>query len=221
MSRIERMLNTRSLLIALALSSLAACTDLQGSGVAADADLTVAPFHRIVVDNAIPVEVTLGAAAPVHVHGDDNIVPLVRAAVIAGELRIDLADAQNVAPREPLRITVRAPYLDAISARGASSVRAVNLVGDRVELAASGASSLVVTGAVTSARETASGASTIDADGLVSAEVHLDVSGASTSRAHASRVADGLVSGRSSAEVSGAPSTRSVEASGGSTVNYR
>lgn len=214
----------KSALFVLALAPIfaSACvTDLAGSGVPKDATIDVAPFHRVYVENAIPVEVAIGPAGPVKIHGDDNIVPLIRVAVVGDELRIDVPDDRGVAPAEPLRILVSAPSLDAIKASGAATVHATGLTGQSVSLSASGASTVVASGAVASANEGASGGSTIDATSLAADVVHLDLSGASKGHVRATTAADGIVSGGSSAEVYGAPATRKVETSGGSSVDYR
>lgn len=216
-------MKTAPLFFALAATLFAsACvTDLAGSGVPKDATIDVAPFHRVYVENAIPVEVEVGPAGPVEIHGDDNIVPLIRVAVVGDELRVDVPYDRTVAPTEPLRIVVRAPVVDAITASGASTVHATGLAGQGVSLTASGASTLVASGAIANANESASGGSTIDATALAADAVHLDLSGASKGHVRATSSADGLVSGGSSAEVYGAPSTRKVETSGGSRVDYR
>lgn len=199
---------TGSLLLCLA---SAGCTftwrSITGSGRDLRETRDVAPFSAVVVASSIEAEITLDPDQPqsVEVRGDDNIVPLVRASVSAGELVVDLPPSFGISPRLPLVVTIHAAALSALEARDSATASADALEGGAVRIASSDSSEVTV-GSVASGGSVSISArdSSSSMIGEVAAQGRVAVSAADSSQIAASGIAAGgevTLESRDSSEV--------------------
>ena len=171
---------------------------IRGSGVAMVEDREVSEFQQVKVGGALHAIVEPGDFHSVTVEGDDNLVPLVMTDVVGGRLRIRTKNMVSISPQIPLRVVVVCPSLNGIHVSGASDVDVRDLQADALDVSASGASDLMITGVCTNLSLDVSGASEVDLSGLTALLADLHVSGASDVRVVATEEITGGASGASS-----------------------
>ena len=217
-------MKARTIVVALlAAASLTACGALsgpeEGSGRLGTRSLPVgAAFTGIEADGAFRVEVVEAGEASVSAEADDNLLPLLRAEVTDGVLR--LSQSRSWFSKNPFVVRVAAPGVSSFAASGAARVVAAGVAGKTVRIVAGGSALVTVTGAsladVLEIR--ASEASVVEArvdcvDAQINADAAARVSGP---KARTARV---LASGTASVDLDVAERLR-AETTGGSTVLY-
>lgn len=125
---------------------------IEGSGIEASEAREVAAFTAVAVNDSIAVEITLAPDQPqaVQVRGDDNMVPLLRTRVSAGELVLEMDAPDGVVslnPNLPLVVTISTTALRRLEANDSATASADRLEGEDV-LIASHDSSEVTVGAI-------------------------------------------------------------------------
>ncbi len=200
-------------LAVLAGSFLAACGALagpmEGSGRIARTALPVAgEFTGLAVEGALVVEVSPGPAATLAAEADDNLLPLLRAEVAGGVLRVWTEGPWTSKTTYTVRIA--APSLTSVAAAGAARVRVAGAEGlprfavkasdasvvearvrcDEVEINAEGSAKVSGTSSRT-AKVIVSGATRVDLD--VDESLHASATGAAAVRYGGQPEVDGLV----------------------------
>ncbi|HXN82310.1 MAG TPA: DUF2807 domain-containing protein [Myxococcales bacterium] len=211
----------------------------RGSGTASHEVREVPKFHAVRVAAGIRVALEIGPQRPLELSGDDNILPLVVAEVLDGELRIHFGLGENISTRQAVEVRVAAPQLDSVVAEGGSRVggqvakveslsidasggATVELSGlDAAALSAagSGGATLTLSGHTTRLALDLSGGSIVRAERLEAGEVRLHGSGGCTGEITAREQVSGELSGGSRLRIRGKAHTR-VSTSGGSSVGY-
>lgn len=101
-----------------------------GSGQMVTVERNLSPFHRIQVDTATDVDVTIGDPQSVILTIDDNLLKVLRTEVSSGTLHV-WTDARFMSGAGVLKITV--PSFDGLEIRGSSDVVVSGLDGGRFE----------------------------------------------------------------------------------------
>jgi hypothetical protein len=194
----------RPLRLALGLLLLTSCHSSVVQGVAGDGaprteTRTVGAFTAVEAATAVDVTVTHGAAGPLTVTADTNLLPLLQTEVRGGTLVVRFTS--NVHPTVA-KITVSAPHLAGVHGAAGAHLRADGLDEDALAVDASAGADVHVAGKAKSLAAHGSAGAVLDAAGL----------DAPTVTVHASAGAKvGL----------GAADTVTGEASSGAVVTFR
>lgn len=187
-----------------------------GSGHAVSVVHTTAPFHAVEITGAANAVVRVGGKTTVVVHGDDNIVPLIRTEVSDGTLVISQHGSYTT--ELPLTVTVRTPALTGVRLAGAGVVAASGVGARRFDASLDGAGRFDLQGRTEVLGLHLGGAGVLDAEKLVAQSVRADVSGTGTVHTTARRMLDARVSGTGSVIYHGHPQTLRTHVSGTGTV---
>jgi len=191
----------------------------EGNGVAASDRRAVSALAGLAVEDALPVEVRVGAAPSLLVEADSSLLPLIRTETRGDTLHI--SSEKHLRSKTPIRIVYTVPSLSEVRASGASRVDVRDLKGGPLDVRRSGSAELRLAGSVTSLNAVSSGSGLLDASALGAGSVDATLSGSSRVRLgkiegdHA-RVA---LSGSSSLEGSGAVRSLSARTSGSSSLD--
>ena len=172
-----------------------------GSGNLVTEAREVDSFDGIIVSSAINLQVSVDSEASraVTVTYDDNILDNLVTRVDGDTLIIELEGSLNLTGDVARMVEVVTPTL--------------------VELDASGAASVDVTGSTPGLALTVSGASSVDLNDFEVGDVDVDASGASSVLINATGDVTGSASGASSVTVRGNPTNVSIDTSGASSVD--
>ena len=207
------MRGTSKLLMALGL--LAACGEA-GSGIPKEETRTPGTFHAVHLDGVGTLVLRPGKEPRVTVRGDDNFVGRVATTVSDGVLQI--TSPSRIRPKVPLRYTVEAPALDAVTLDGAGKVEAEGLTGPRFRLLLDGAARARLAGQVETAEIEVSGAGKVDARALRARRVTVELSGAGSATVFASERLEATISGAGHVRYAGHPKEVVPEVSGAGSV---
>ncbi len=191
-----------------------------GSGELTSRQFSVTGVTTLDVGGSFVVQVTIGQPEQATIRVDDNLAGLVEATVTGDRLRLGLKPGANVR-NATLSADVTVASLDRLTTSGVSEVRfGSDVVGEQLQVDASGASRVAGPVSVDQVLASASGASTIALSGDVG---HLDLSGSGTSGLrlpHLSvRDLDVVLTGSSCATVA-VRDTLAARASGVSALRY-
>lgn len=174
------------------------------------------PFHSVEISGGFEVQLETGDQHSIEVIGAPDAISTVKIEVAGGELSV--SRETSFWRNSSVQLRIVSPSVDAIELSGAVSLRAPKLQAQALKIEASGASSLVLSGAVDQLTLDLSGASTVDALGLLADKVHLEASGACKVKVHAASSLKVDVSGASSVHYAGTPKDLEVETSGASSI---
>lgn len=113
---------------------------VRGSGVRVEEDRPVSAFHAIELETCATVLVKVGEAHSLHLSGDDNLLPLVKARVEDGVLSVDLDGSCSF--RCGLELVIGTPALEGFTIEGSGDVEIQGLASEQVELAIEGSGSI-------------------------------------------------------------------------------
>lgn len=205
----------RALFIVCALlaSALAGCNvstkfgdagQVVGSGARKTERRDVAEFDRLIVEGAYKVEVTCGRPRSLEIEADDNLLPLIRADVEGGRLRVHSGGRGMRTETMPL-VRIAVENLGEVSAPGASDFRLEGLDNDAFKLNVEGASKFRATGDTGRFDITLNGAGLVDARGLRAERVNVVNNGAGAVTVSASESLDATVNGVGTVDYYGDP----------------
>lgn len=236
----------RFMTVVLTLALVAGCvaipslTTLTGSGRAVTKTYDFTGFTAVAAGNAFSVEVVQSEAYSVVVSVDDNLVDYLDVTKTGDTLRIYLKPNLSIR-NTTLKATVSLPELtglDAsgatrmlvsgfsseqrldVQASGASTVKG-DIQADAATMDISGASTVDLEGRAAGLRLKVSGASTARLDRFVVGDVDVDASGASHAMVNVSGKLSGEASGASSVRYTGDPTSVQVDTSGASSVGSK
>lgn len=200
---------------------LAACTRTEkGTGVSKVEARAVGAFTEVDVATGIEVDVTPGPLAPVEVHGDDNLVPLVITEVDRGRLSVRFRSGASTDPKTKIRVRAVTPSLTRLSCSSGARLDAGGLGGDAMEIAASSGCRIRAVGSGKRLTVTASSGGTIDAAAVSAGDVEARVSAGAQVTVQATASVRGSASSGGKVRVKGSPARREVNESAGGSVVY-
>jgi hypothetical protein len=193
---------------------------VQGSGHTASDVRDVEDFHGIDVGGVFKVEVIAGRTTGVEVQADDNLLPLISTHVDDdGILHID--SERRLKSQNDIHVRVTMPDVDSLDVSGAANVTVTGLKNDGINLDASGASRIKMSGETAKLTVDVSGASKILADDLSVVNANVDASGASAVEVNVTGKLAADLSGASNVTYSGSPTSVEKKTSGASHVNAK
>ena len=191
----------------------------KGSGVEKTETRTVGAFDEVESSNGIEVDVDVGAAGPVELTGDDNLLPLIETEVQGHRLRVHTKAGASYDGH--VRVHVPAKELKSASATSGSSLSAKAVKAPSFVIEATSGATLKASGASDDVRARVTSGATVDASGLEAKSVEIDASSGAAVQLHATESVTGSASSGASITVAGNPKARSVSQSSGGSATYR
>ncbi|MGI8918785.1 MAG: head GIN domain-containing protein [Pyrinomonadaceae bacterium] len=194
-------------ILALVASFAAGCamhhTEVVGSGKRQREKREVAAFSSISTEGAYQIEVVSQQSLSLEIEADDNILPLIKADVSNGVLRIKNSRGYSI--NRPIVIKIGTPNIEGISTSGAGSIDVSNLKNDKFEIDSNGAPLIKVSGQTSALDIEANGAGKIDAHRLRATKATVEANGVTKIEVDASEELNVTVSGPASVIYSGDP----------------
>jgi hypothetical protein len=203
---------------ALAAAAVAGCNSITGrigSGAVKTETRQAPAFSKIDAGFGINITVGIGAAKPLEVRAQENILPIIVTEVQGDTLRIRGSSEFNTS--ESVEVTIVTPTLTSIALGGGSSAQITGIAADRLEVTVGGGGSISATGTVGALSLTMTGGSKATLTDLPAKTVTVELSGGSTAALRASDEVSGSASGGSHATVAG-DARLNVQSSGGAEV---
>lgn len=176
----------------------------------------VARFHKLSVKGAVDVRYQVGEHCTVKVTAPATLLSRVLTLVKDGELRIDLDS--SAFSYMPLEVEVIGPSLTGLTMAGACEVKAVGLTGEALRVSKKGAGALELQGNATAVTLEASGAGDIDAVGLRTGHLVVELAGAGEIRAFSREVARASLKGAGLIRIYGRPTQVDIRQTGAGSI---
>ncbi len=208
----------RLLHLALGLLILTSCrssSGVAGDGVSKTETRTVGAFTAVEASTAVQVTVTHGAAGPLTVTADTNLLPLLETEVRGGTLTVRFTS--DVRPTLA-KITVSAPHLTSVHGAAAAQLRAEGLDEDALAVEASSGADVHVDGKAKSLGAQASSGASLDASGLSVPAVTVHASSGAKVRLGDADTVTGDASSAASVTFPRPPKHQSIITSSGASV---
>jgi len=212
--------------VAVALSGvLAACGDVSwepqpspvpGAGNLTTEDRTAGDFTRVSVGAKVKVVAREAPELKVTVEAQQNLLPLIKTEVLDGQLVVNIPPP-GVSTSQPITVTIDAPMIESFTI-GSGATGYVEVVGDRLNLDASGGATLTAIGDIGDARLTTSASSHAEMAELKVARATVALSDGSSATMNVVSSVTGTASGGSTLTLVQKPASVAVETSGGATV---
>ncbi len=192
---------------------------VKGSGTSKTEQRNVTGFKRIDAGGAMNVEVDAQKDFSVSVEADDNLLQHIKTEVSGDTLKI--YSEGKISPSAKLNVKISMPSIEGLNLSGASDGKITNVRADSLELKASGASEVTISGAAKNLEADASGASEIDAEGLKVEDGKIEASGASKAMVSVANNLEANASGASKISYAGEPKNLKQNSSGASSINKK
>ena len=238
------MMAVRWMALLAAMILLAGCTlpttkSVSGSGKTVTLDFNFDDFTRVSVGSALKLDITQGDDFSIQVEVDDNLEQYLDVRRSGDTLYIGLKPRLSILfGNTTLRARVTMPQLTGLEASGASNCKISGFSSDKrldleasgastvrgdiasgaAKIEASGASTIELTGAGADLNAVASGASTLRLEDFMVTDARVDASGASRITVNASGTLDAKASGASSVRYVGDPAKVRMDSSGASSI---
>ena len=194
-------------------------TGVKGSGTSKTEQRNVTGFTRIDAGGAMNVEVDAQKDFSVTVEADDNLLQHIKTEVNGETLKI--YSEGKISPTAKLNVKISMPAIEGLNLSGASDGKVTNVRADSLELKASGASEVMISGEAKTLEAEASGASAIDAENLNVEDANVEASGASKAIVSATNELKVDASGASKISYTGEPKNIQQNSSGASSINKK
>ena len=238
----------RQLFVTLALIGLAwlplagEATAATGSGKLATETRALPDFQAIELSGSMDLKVRQGSPQSVQVQADDNLVSQVLTEVEGDTLVIKTRPGHSMRSRQPLLVTVGAPYLAGVDMLGSGDVWVQGIKGERFELQLSGSGDarlselalrtltvgLAGSGDITAqgrcddAQLSIAGSGDLSLADLVTLRTTVSIAGSGDARVHATQAVTASIAGSGEVNYSGNPgSVKSNVAGSGSVTAVR
>ncbi len=192
---------------------------IKGSGNSKTEKRNVADFSKIEASDAVNLEIVAQKDFDVEVEADDNLLPLIKTEVSGDTLKISTSG--NTSAKTKATIKISLPKLDSLDVSGASAAVVSNVKTDSLDLEASGASKIKISGEANNLDAEASGASGIDAEGLTVSNADVKADGASSATISVTNELKADASGASSVYYTGEPKNIEPKTSGASSIKKK
>jgi hypothetical protein len=189
--------------VSLLASSCHMRNQIVGSGKRALQKRDVGTFTSISSEGAFEIRVTCQQAAALEIEADDNILPLISTEVSNGVLR--LKPIESYSSGEPVTLKITVPNLEALNVSGAGKIDISGVKNDKLEIDASGAPSINVSGLTRIIDIETSGAAKIDTHKLRASRAVVNSKGVSNIDLDVSDQLDVTISGPSRVSYEGDP----------------
>jgi hypothetical protein len=160
----------------------------------------------------------IGPPARLTIEADENLLPIIRTTIAAGQLTIS-ADRSYVTAHRVL-VSLSLPHLTAISAAGSNSIAASGLREASLSIALDGSNDAVLTGAVSRLRCRMAGATRLAAARLVSEEATIALAGAGEASLDVRDRLQASIAGAGQIVVHGRPRARETRVEGAGRIVF-
>jgi hypothetical protein len=231
------------LLVAALLSGCTFGGGVIGSGKTVTREEDYTGFNKVAIGSAFTADISRADKFSVAITVDDNLEKYLRVVQTGDTLKIflDMGTSFSLRGNNTLKATITLPELTGVTASGASRVTitgfkssatlaadvsgASSLKGDAqtgdARFVVSGASTLILQGTGRNLTLDASGASKVNLEQFATADVHANVSGASSATVNATGRLDAEATGASKLRYTGSPTLGTVHTSGASAVDRK
>lgn len=193
--------------------------EITGSGDLKTETRNVSGFKNIEGSGAINLEVLVGESFGAEVEADDNLTQTIKTEVSGDTLKIYTEN--KISTKNKIMVRIKLPKLEKLELSGASTANVTNAKSDSLDLRASGASKIKISGETKNLDADASGASDINAENLTTEDAEVDSSGASSITVAPSNELKAESSGVSSVIYTGEPKSVKQNTSGASSIKKR
>lgn len=227
----DRSMRRRTRLIAAGLAAsawpLVGCGDtvtdepetFTGSGQEMTLERAVDGFDTVVLASDAVVTVDVGVEPHVTVTTDDNLHELITSEVEDGDLTIGVVDGVTVDSRNPVRVGIGVPALDAVVLAGSGDMT-VRGIATQLHAESSGSGRLTIGGIPDSVTIVVNGSGPVDATMVTSASADAEVNGSGDILLGPVELLDAHIAGSGSVLYAGAPAVTSrIDGSGRVTEN--
>lgn len=192
---------------------------VHGSGHVAAEHRDLSGFESIDVGGVFQVEIVAQQDFKVEVEADDNLLSHIETDVRGNTLHI--ATDGRLKTDNPIKIRISAPNIDSLDVSGAATVSLSNIKNLSLNVDASGASKISVSGETAKLIVDISGATKVNADELRATDALIEASGASYVGVHVSGELRSDLSGASRVEYTGTPTNIETKKSGAGKVTAK
>ncbi len=199
--------------------SFGSMSGTQGSGNTKSEMRSVSGFKQIEAGSAIALEIDANKDFSVEIEADDNLLPLIKTDVSGDTLKISTEG--EISSKTKIVVKISMPELTSLSISGASGAVVSNVKTNSLELKASGASKIKISGEANDLESDASGASGIDAESLMINNADVEASGASNTTVSAANNLKAEASGASTIYYTGEPKNVEPNSSGASFIKKK
>ena len=166
-------------LLAILAISLTACNQVQvsfgggnavvGSGKVVSETREVSGFTSVLVSGSGQAQISVGDSDSLVIEAEDNILPLIEASVVNGQLTIGLKSNTSISTMRGIRYTLTAKSLSGVETSGSSDITVTNTArADTFNAATSGSGAIKLSDVqATNLNVRTSGSGNIDAAGKV------------------------------------------------------
>lgn len=187
--------------------------DVRGSGNVTVESREVSGFDEIAVLGSGEIAVDVTGTESLTIEAEDNILPLLTTEVTGG--RLELSTESSISPTRPIKYTITAASLNAISISGSGNVTANGLEATDFDLTIAGSGELTPAGTADDLSVVISGSGRYDGEDLVATAANVIVSGSGNVLVNATERLDVDISGSGNVSYMGNPTvTQSVSGSG-------
>ena len=207
------------LVIGLSGCSLISTAKVRGSGIEKTEKRSIASFDSLDVSCPGSIQVSAQGNGSLEITGDDNIVPLITTEVRNNTLYI--RSTETYSPKKGLQIVISTPDLRKFIFAGAGEASLTNIKNDRIELALSGAGSVIASGETKAADVTLSGAGSVDARNLHAVDAKVNSTGVGSVDVYATGQLDASAVGVGEINYYGSPKVVNRKAMGIGGINAK
>lgn len=199
--------------------SVSGITGIEGSGTLKSERRDVSGFSKIDAGGAVNLEIAAQRDFNVSIEADDNLLEQIKTEVDGDTLKIYTKG--NISTKNSVKVTISMPEVKALNVSGASTAAVSNVETNSLNLIASGASRIKISGEIKNLELEASGASTINAEELKVEDVAAEASGASSVTVAPTGELKADASGASSVYYTGALKNIVQNSSGASSIRKK
>jgi hypothetical protein len=186
-----------------------------GSGTFASETREVHDFNVLAFMGIGLLKITQGEAESLTIEAEDNILPLLTATVVNGELRLGARSGRPFIPTREITYQLQVKQLSAVRLSGAGIIHADHINGQSLMVSITGAGSVTIRGEVEDTSVTLSGVGIYNGEELLAKSASVRCSGAGTLKVAARDRLDVTVSGVGTVQCYGNPRiTKSVSGIG-------
>lgn len=175
-----------------------------GNGKTAVKEIKLENFSVVEADGAFEIQINVGKTSSIQIKSDENIIPLVSAAISSGTLKIGLTKSITVS--KPIVLVIEAPAKFAgVTLGGACSGIVKGIAADVFSVALNGSANLTASGTANSLQSTLNGSNRLESKDLKIKDASVSITGAGDAVVNATASLKVSITGSGSVDYYGNP----------------